>query len=265
MTSQQQDRPRRPAIDVRIENRIAIVTLDQPKRCNALTLDMWREIPRICRALEGDANVRCIVLTGASGHFSAGADISEFGRVRNSAVQAVEYEHAVDACCDGLSGVSKPTIAAISGVCIGGGCHVAVACDFRFAHPQAVFGIPAAKLSIVYGIRGTGKLVALVGMANAKRILFAGEQFGAAEAQSLGLADRIAVDPLATAMEFAGTLADNAPLSIAGSKKLINGLAAGALDPAEAQRFIDAAAASEDYAEGRRAFAEKRRPNFKGR
>jgi enoyl-CoA hydratase/carnithine racemase len=258
---------RTTAIQVVVQDRIAVVTFNRPERRNAFTLDMWREVPRICAALEADAGVRGIVLTGAAGHFSAGADILEFETVRRTTAEAHAYEEAVDACCDAIAAVSKPTIAAISGFCMGGGCHVAVSCDFRFAHPEAAFGIPAAKLSIVYGIRATQKLLALVGMANAKRILYAGDRIAAAEAQSLGLVDRVVSAPLAAATEFARTLAENAPLSIAGSKTLINGLAMGlgALDPAKARRVMDRAAASDDYAEGRRAFAEKRRPNFKGR
>jgi enoyl-CoA hydratase/carnithine racemase len=266
VTKQQQD-GRMAAIDVRVENSVAVVTFNRPERRNAFTLDMWRDVPRICAAIEGDAGVRAVVLTGAAGHFSAGADIREFEAVRKTTSEAHVYEQAVDACCDTIAGISKPTIAAITGVCMGGGCHVAVSCDFRFAHPEATFGIPAAKLSIVYGIRATQKLLAVVGMANAKRILYAGEHIGAAEAHGLGLVDKVAPGPLAAAMEFAQALASNAPLSIAGSKTLINGLAMGlgTLDMAEAQRAIDRAAASDDYAEGRLAFTEKRRPNFKGR
>jgi enoyl-CoA hydratase/carnithine racemase len=258
---------RASAIEVEVRDRIAVVTFNRPERRNAFTLEMWRDVPRICAALDADAGVRGIVFTGAAGNFSAGADILEFEVVRKTTADAHVYEEAVDACCDAIAVISKPTIAAIGGFCMGGGCHVAVSCDFRFAGPEAAFGIPAAKLSIVYGIRATQKLLALVGMANAKRILYAGDRIAAAEAQSLGLVDRIVSTPLAAATEFARALAENAPLSIAGSKTLINGLAMGlgSLDPAEARRVMDRAAASDDYAEGRRAFAEKRRPNFKGR
>jgi dienelactone hydrolase len=171
------------AIEVDVQDRIAVVTFNRPERRNAFTLGMWREVPRICAALEADAGVRGIVFTGADGHFSAGADILEFEAVRKTAGDAHAYEEAVDACCDAMAVISKPTIAAISGFCMGGGCHVAVSCDFRFTDPEAAFGIPAAKLSIVYGIRATQKLLALVGMANAKRILFAGDRIAAAEAK----------------------------------------------------------------------------------
>jgi enoyl-CoA hydratase/carnithine racemase len=140
-----------------------------------------------------------------------------------------------------------------------------MACDFRFAKNDAAFGIPAARLSIVYGFRSTQRLLALVGLTQAKRILFLGERFGAAEAVRTGLADGCADDPMAMADRMAATLADNAPLSIAGAKFILNGLASADVDPTAVQSIIDRASASEDYKEGRLAFAEKRRPLFRGR
>jgi enoyl-CoA hydratase/carnithine racemase len=256
-----------PAILVTVEDHIATITLNRPERRNAMTLAMWQEIPAVCARLEQDPDVRCVILTGAGGCFTAGADIIEFDKVRQSVDAAAAYEVAVDACCDALAALSKPTIAAIPGFCMGGGCHVAISCDFRYAEPAAYFGVPAARLSIVYGVRGTQKLVSLVGIANAKRILYSAEQFGAEEAYRIGFIDRIEPDVLGAARAFAARMADNAPLSISGAKVLINGLSMGlgALDPGRASAVIDRAAASEDYAEGRRAFAEKRRPRFKGR
>jgi len=253
--------------DIRITRRdgVAIVTLDRPDRRNAMTLAMWQGLGRIFPAFSADPAVRAVVLTGAGGHFTAGADISEFATLRDDAAQAVAYEQAVDSGCDAIAACAKPVIAACAGFTLGGGAHVAMSCDFRFAHPDAQFGIPAARLSIVYGVRGTTKLLALVGLTEAKRILFGAERFGAEHALRTGFVDGVCDDPLAEALAYAASLAGNAPLSQAGAKYILNGLALGGFDAGQADRLIDGAAASDDYREGRAAFAEKRAPRFQGR
>ena len=136
-------------IKIWISDHIAVVTFNRPKTKNAMTLGMWKAIPGILGALEQDANVRTVILTGAGEDFSAGADISEFGKVRATDKQVWDYEVAVDACCDAIANISKPTIAVIRGFCLGGGAHLAMSCDFRYAASHAQFGIPAARLSII--------------------------------------------------------------------------------------------------------------------
>jgi enoyl-CoA hydratase/carnithine racemase len=243
----------------------ARVTLNRPSKRNAVTLSMWKDIARLFGELGGNDAVRVIMLTGAGGNFSVGADISEFASVRDDIALSADYEVAVDAATEAIAGVVKPTIAVVDGFCLGGGCHLAMACDFRFAKNDASFGVPAARLSIVYGFRSTQRLLSLVGVTQAKRILFLGERFDAAEAVRIGMADRQSDDPMAMADQMAATLADNAPLSVAGAKFILNGLVSGSADPAAVQAIIDRASASEDYKEGRLAFAEKRRPVFRGR
>ncbi len=243
----------------------AVVTLNRPSKRNAVTLRMWKDIARLFTGLGGDDAVRTVVLAGAGGNFSVGADISEFESVRDDIALSAGYEVAVDAATEAIAGIAKPTIAVVDGFCLGGGCHLAMACDFRFAKIDASFGIPAARLSIIYGFRSTQRLLELVGLTHAKRILFLGERFDAAEAVRIGMADGCSDDPMAMADRMAATLADNAPLSIAGAKFILNGLATGDADPAAVQAIIDRASASEDYKEGRLAFAQKRRPLFKGR
>jgi enoyl-CoA hydratase/carnithine racemase len=254
-------------IEVRIEDRVGVITMNRPERRNAMKLEMWHELARLFGAFAEDDDVRGVILTGAGEHFCAGADISEFAKLRDTIEQGHAYDKAVDDCCDAIAALAKPTIAAVRGFCIGGGSGLAMACDFRFAEPGASFGIPAARLSIVYGMRETQNLLALVGLANAKRILFSAERLGTEEAMRIGFIDRIAPDPVAAAKEFAAVMAKNAPLSIAGAKAILTGLAMGegVLDPEHARAAVERAFESDDYREGQRAFLEKRQPVFKGR
>ena len=255
------------AIKVERFDGIARVTLNRPQVKNAVTFDMWRELAGIFSRLAEDRDVRGIVLKGAGANFSVGADISEFATIRDDKSKSAEYEVAVDACSGAIAAVGKPVVAAISGYCLGGGCHLALACDFRFADRTAAVGIPSAKLSIVYGVHSVQRLLALTGIANAKRILYSAERFPVEQAASMGLIDEIHDDVMPAAERFLQRLAANAPLSIAGAKHMLNGLSmgAGALDLAAAQQLIDAASDSEDFREGRRAFVEKRSPRFIGK
>lgn len=280
-------------IKIWISDHIAVVTFNRPKTKNAMTLGMWKAIPGILSALERDPNVRSVILTGAGEDFSAGADISEFSKVRATDKQVWDYEVAVDACCDAIANINKPTIAVIRGFCLGGGAHLAMSCDFRYASSNAKFGIPAARLSIIYGVKGTQKLLNLVGLVQAKKILFGSQRFSAPEALKLGFIDymtgsnsattkptffekllgkkkqgeqKLSDDPMIAARGFAKLLASNAPLSISGAKYILNGVAMGrgALDSDLAEELIAAAGKSNDYQEGRKAFAEKREPQFQG-
>jgi len=280
-------------IKIWISDHIAVVTFNRPKTKNAMSLGMWKAIPGILGALERDPNVRSVILTGAGEDFSAGADISEFGKVRSTDKQVWDYEVAVDACCDAIANINKPTIAVIRGFCLGGGAHLAMSCDFRYASSSSKYGIPAARLSIIYGVKGTQKLLNLVGLVQAKKILFGSQRFAAPEALKLGFIDqmtgssepatkptflekllgkkkqveqKLSDDPMVAARAFAKLLASNAPLSIAGAKYLLNGVAMGrgALDSDLAEELIAAAGKGNDYHEGRKAFAEKREPQFQG-
>ena len=241
------------------------ITFNRPERRNALTLAMWRQLKAEAEAASADAAVRAVVIAGAGAHFCAGADIGEFAAHRADPAQTREYDDAVDAACAALAAVPKPVIAAVRGFCLGGGTGVALACDFRLCAPDAVFGIPAARLGIVYGLAETQALLATVGLPRAKRLLFTADRLDAEAAKALGLADEIVPDPLEAAREMAGKMARNAPLSIAGAKAILNGLASGTLAPETAHALAARAAESEDYREGRTAFLEKRAPVFRGR
>lgn len=253
--------------EIRIERRdgIASVILNRPSARNAVTLAMWRKLAEIFSGFVDDSEVRGVVLTGA-GDFCVGADISEFESIRDDRQQSAAYEVAVDACSGAIAALGKPVVAAISGYCLGGGCHLALACDFRFGDRTATVGIPSAKLSIVYGVNSVQRLLALTGVSNAKRILYSADRYAAEQAMSMGLIDELHDDAGIAAKQFLQRLATNAPLSIAGAKYMLGGLSMGlgALDTNAAQRLIDLASDSEDFKEGRRAFAEKRAPRFRG-
>ena len=249
---------------------LAVVTINRPHRRNAVTLAMWHELGRIFTSLAAEREVRVVILTGAGGSFCAGADISEFAAVRASVEDGRAYEVAGDACQRAISSCIKPTIAAISGPCYGGGAGLALACDFRVADASSYFAIPAARLSNVYGVVETRAVFEAVGVAAAKEILFTGRRYDLDEAHRIGLVTHLAgakdTDALMAARQLAAKLAAAAPLTIKGAKIIIAALARGevANKHAAIERVMDEAMASADYQEGVAAFAAKRDPVFTG-
>jgi enoyl-CoA hydratase/carnithine racemase len=247
---------------------IAIVTLNRPEKRNAVSLAMWRELGHLFLELNARDDIRVIILTGAGDNFCAGADISEFSKVRRDVESGQIYEAAVEAANLAIRDCGKPTIAAISGYAIGGGCGLALACDFRIADRTARMGITAARLGIVYSTLECDLLYRQVGLANAKRVLFSAQHFPIDDCAAMGLVDVVAPGPaLVAARAYAATIAANAPLSVAGSKLILEAIAAGTAKARkeEIDKVIDRAMTSADYREGAKAFAEKRRPNFTGR
>ena len=256
---------------IRLEKDGAIgwIIIDQPARHNALTAAMWRSLPALVGEAEADSGIRVIVLRGAGGKaFSAGADISEFDTAREGEA-ARAYDALNQDAFDALSGASKPVIAMIQGFCLGGGMALALCCDLRVAADGAQFSIPPAKLGLGYHPRWIKPLLACVSPASAKELLFTAERYGTGDALRMGLINRIVPpDQLEAAVRaLAQTIAENAPLTIHAAKRTIDAFAAD-LAPAQMQELSELAErcmASEDYAEGRRAFLEKRKAQFKGR
>lgn len=250
------------------EGAVGRLILDSPAKLNSINTAMWAAIPPAVAAFAADPEIRCIVVQGAGGKaFSVGADISEFGQKRDNPEQVHAYEALNTAAYGALARVPKPVIAEIEGFCIGGGLAVALACDLRYCDEGARFGIPAARLGLGYGTAGTRLLVATVGHTAAREILYSARRYSAAEALALGLVS--AVKPAAGLHDFVqgvvAEMAANAPLTLAAAKTVINAIATGDAELAEGEAAVERCMTSEDYAEGRRAFGEKRQPVFKGR
>jgi enoyl-CoA hydratase/carnithine racemase len=247
---------------------VAVVTIDRRARRNALNLAAWRDLAAQFRALAAEREVRLVVLTGAAGHFCAGADISEFARVRADSAAGALYEREVAACYDAIRALPQPSIAAVAGSCAGGGCAIALCCDFRVLHRDARFGIPATKLGTIYTVEECRFLFTVVGLANAKRILYGSELHDAEGALAMGFADGVVDgDVVDAAIGFGAAMTANAPLAIAGTKLILQELAGGDVERRrkEIEALIRQALDSEDYREGARAFLEKRPANFAGR
>ena len=247
---------------------IGRLVLDNPERRNAIGAEMWRAIAPAMAAFNADASIRCIVIRGEGTQaFAAGADISEFEKNRSSEGDVKDYEAATSAAHHAIESSPKPVIALIHGFCVGGGMAVALSCDLRYADASSRFAIPAARLGLGYGVHGMGRLVATVGHAAAREIMFSARRYDAGEALAMGLVNRVLPDSELDdyVRKVALELAANAPMTIAASKAVINALAEPSGDFSAAEAAVARCMKSEDYVEGRHAFMEKRAPAFKGK
>jgi len=249
---------------------IATVVFNRPKMRNAISFAMWAEIARVTEGLAKDDSVRGVVYRGAGEQaFASGADISEFEEQRKDRESSLRYGAQTEAARAAIHDLPKPTVAMIHGFCMGGAMAVAMACDLRFAAEGSKFGIPAARLSIIYGADAVGQLVDLVGPAYAKDILFSARTVSDREALAMGFIQRLlpAGELETYTYEYLRKVADNAPLSVRGSKLTVQAKLEGlsAERRQQLKQLSQEAFESDDYREGTRAFMEKRPPKFLGR
>jgi enoyl-CoA hydratase len=246
------------------------IRFNNPAKHNALSVDMWEAVPPLLQRAEGDDNVRMVVFSGEGEKaFVSGADISQFEDMRAAKEAVKRYEAMAEAALQGIYEFAKPTVACIRGYCIGGGVNVAISCDIRLAAANSVFSIPATRLGLGYRFSAMQNLVDLVGPAYAKDIFFTGRRLDAAEALRIGLVNRVAEPDALEALlaEYAAGITTGAPLTIKAGKRIIREVLKpdADIDMELCRRLILDCFESEDYAEGRKAFMEKRKPVFKGK
>jgi enoyl-CoA hydratase/carnithine racemase len=259
-----------PGITAKRDGAIATVTLANPRKLNALTVSMWRELARVVNALSGDDSLRCVVLRGAGNKaFAAGADIGEFARVRDNVEQGRRYHrHDVFGALKAVDECRHPTIAMIHGPCVGGGLEIACMCDLRIAGASGRFGVPISRLGFSIAYDELAALLPLVGRAVALEILIEGRVWNAREAYEKGLVSRVVPDARLAAEVAAAArrIAEASPLANRAHKKMIRRLAPlpAPLTHAEIEEsftYFD----TEDYRIGCDAFLHKKKPKFTGK
>jgi len=249
------------------EGAVGWLIFNNPERRNAVSVDMWEAIPSVLAKFESDQEVRVVVLAGAGDKaFVSGADISQFENQRSSKEAVQRYEEIAEAAQARLQTLDKPVLAMIRGYCLGAGVNIANVCDLRIASDDARFGIPAAKMGLGYRASSMKNLVDTVGAAYAREIMITGRQFTAAEAKQIGLVHHVVpvADLERFTNEYCSQIAANAPLTMRAAKRIIRELLKGDYDAALCKTWVKECFESEDYAEGRKAFMEKRKAVFKG-
>jgi len=257
------------SLEVLLENEldgVARLVINRPERRNALGRVTIQELALQLRTVAADPSTRVLIVRGAAGHFGSGADLKE--RAAMTADERFSHSRAIAETITFLSRMRIPTIAAVEGYAMGGGCELALACDLRVLSESAIMALTETKIGVFPGAGGTQRLARIIGASAAKDLILTGRQVTAAEALSLRLANRVVpaerFDEALT--ELARTIAANAPLAVAYAKQAIevgteSSLAAGLEFESAAIRVLFG---SDDYAEGLASFNERRPPQFRG-
>jgi enoyl-CoA hydratase len=256
------------SIESRKDGGLGWMIFSNPARLNAVSVAMWEAIPRVLEAFAADGAIRCIVLAGAGERaFVSGADISQFEAQRSGPEAVQRYEELAEGAQAQLAAFEKPTVAMVRGYCLGAGLNIANACDLRIAADDARFGIPAARMGLGYRASSMKSLVDVVGIARAKEVMLTARQFSAGEAKEMGLVHRVvpAAELESATRAYCEAIAANAPLTMRAAKRIIREVTRADYDAERCRAWVKECFDSADYAEGRKAFMEKRKPNFLGK
>ncbi|MCF8608890.1 enoyl-CoA hydratase [Gordonia sp. HY285] len=249
-------------IQVHTEGRVGVITLDRPKALNALNTQLMTEVVDAATAFDTDPAVGAIVITGSDRAFAAGADIKEMSEKSFSDVQSERFFGDWDR----LARLNTPTIAAVNGFALGGGCELAMLCDLIIAGDTAKFGQPEITLGVIPGIGGSQRLTRAVGKAKAMDLILTGRQMKVDEAERLGLVSRVvpAEQTLSTALEVAADIADKSSIAASLAKEAVNrAFESGLTEGVRTERSLFYSTfATDDQTEGMAAFVEKRKPTF---
>lgn len=256
-------------LDHHVQGHVGYVTFNNPAKFNAVSYEMWCSLPIAMQALVDNPQVRLIVLQGAGEKaFVSGADISQFITHRNGDA-STHYNQATQAGYAAVLDCPKPTLAKIRGICMGGGLGLALNCDVRIASADSKFRMPAGRLGLGYAFDGVKRFTEVVGTANTADLFFSARIFGADEALRIGLLKQVApVDAFEEVVSaYVQMVFENAPLTLAAAKRALLEIRKNPHDRdlSGVKAMVDACFTSEDYKEGRKAFAEKRTPQFQGK